>query len=203
LARRYGHPEMGMEVKNLEVPGYDPRGAYGMGLSYATSDRGGCHMRAYSIGDEVISGRMAADTMERKPYMIIHGDVETGFLGQNFSSLKYSGIFCDFWAITPTQIARLCRHLFGREVSRDELMTIGERIWNLARLFNLREGVEADTLPRKLVDEPFTDGPSAGKAITAPVFEEAVREFYRLRGWDERGVPGEEKLRELEIDVRL
>jgi aldehyde:ferredoxin oxidoreductase len=203
LARRYGHPEMGIEVKNLEVPGYDPRGAFGMSLSYSTSDRGGCHMRAYSIGDEVISGNMAPDTMEGKPHAIIASDVENGFLGQNFSSLKYSGIWCDFWAITPTQIAQMCRHLYGREVTREELLTLGERVWNLGRLFNLREGVERDTLPRKLLDDPFPDGPSAGKAITSAVFDAAVQEFYRLRGWDEDGVPGEQKLTAIDVDVRL
>jgi len=203
LAAKYGHPELAMEVKNLELPGYDPRGAFGMSLAYSTSDRGGCHMRTYPIGDEVLSGNMPADSMEKKPWMVIFGDVANGFIGQNFSSIKFSLILCDFWAVTPEQIAQLLRHAWKREFSEDEVRQIGERIWNLGRLFNLREGVEPDTLPRKLVEEPFKEGPSAGKVIGWDEFQRYQQEYYKLRGWDEKGVPSEAKLAELGVDVRL
>ena len=93
-----------MEVKNLELPGYDPRGAFGMSLSYATSDRGGCHMRTYPIADEVLERHLPPDTLERKAEMCINGHVDDGYIGQNFSSVKFSGIWCDFWAIDPDQI---------------------------------------------------------------------------------------------------
>jgi aldehyde:ferredoxin oxidoreductase len=197
LAHKYGHPELSFEVKNLELPGYDPRGAFGMSLSYSTSDRGGCHMRSYPIGDEIVAGTLPPDSLE--------GKAEYNMNGQNFSSLKYTGIWCDFWAIDADQISQLMKHVWRRDVSEDELLKVGERTWNLSRLFNLREGVEPDDLPIKLYAEEHahTDGASAGKAIGRKTFKDASAEYYTLRGWDEKGVPTEAKLAELGVDVRL
>jgi aldehyde:ferredoxin oxidoreductase len=205
LAAKYGVPELAMEVKNLELPGYDPRGAFGMSISYATSDRGGCHMRTYPVGDEILAGSMPADTMEGKVNQAINGRVADGFIGQNFSSIKFSGIWCDFWAVTPEQLSQMLKHVWPGEWTEDDVMRTGERIWNLGRLFNLREGVEADTIPRKLFAEAgaFADGPSAGKAIGEETFKQALAEYYRLRGWDDKGVPTEAKLAEIGVDVRL
>jgi aldehyde:ferredoxin oxidoreductase len=197
LAAKYGVPEMAMEVKNLELPGYDPRGTFGTSLSYSTADRGGCHMRSYPVGDEVIAGTEPPDTME--------GKAEYNINGQNFSSMKYVGIWCDFWAIDYHQMTLLMKHLWKREVSEEELRAVGERIWNLGRLFNLREGLRAadDYLPELLLTKPFKRGPSAGRVIGVDVFAEKTREYYRLRGWGEDGVPTEEKLAAIEVDVRL
>jgi len=197
LAKKYGHPELSFEVKNLELPGYDPRGSFGMALAYATSDRGGCHMRSFPANDEVIAGTLPPDSLE--------GKAEYNMNGQNFSSLKYTGIWCDFWAIDANQMSQLFKHVWQREVAEEELGAIGERIWNLGRLFNLREGVEADDLPIKLYAEEYahTTGVSAGKAIGVKTFKEASGEYYKLRGWDENGVPTEAKLAELGVDVRL
>jgi aldehyde:ferredoxin oxidoreductase len=205
LATDYGVPDLAMEVKNLETPGYDPRGAFGMGLVYATADRGGCHMRAYSIADEVLEGTRPADSMEGKAEQIINGHVSNGFIGQNFSSMKFSGIWCDFWAVDPDQLCQMLRHVWKREFTEDEIMLMGERIWNLGRLLNLREGVEPDALPGKLykTEHAFADGPSAGKAISEPAFKKALQEYYRLRGWDEAGRPTEARLAAVGVDVRL
>ncbi len=196
LAAKYGVPEMGMEVKNLELPGYDPRGAFGMSVAYATSDRGGCHMRSYPIADEVIEGTRPADSLDGKPEQVIGGNVANGFIGQNFSSIKFSGIWCDFWAVDPDQIGQCLKHVWGRDFSEEDVMTIGERIWNIGRLFNLREGIEADDLPKKLYEEEtaFAEGPSAGKAIGERAFRDALQHYYSLRGWDENGVPTEATL---------
>ena len=106
LAAKYGVPELAMEVKNLELPGYDPRGSFGMSLAYATSDRGGCHMRSYPIADEVIGGTMPPDSLEGKAEQVIWGNVAKGIIGQNFSSVKFSGIWCDFWAVSPSRSRR-------------------------------------------------------------------------------------------------
>ncbi|NLE22292.1 MAG: aldehyde ferredoxin oxidoreductase family protein [Actinobacteria bacterium] len=197
LAARYGVPELAMEVKNLELPGYDPRGTFGMTLSYSTSDRGGCHMRSYPVGDEIITGDEPADTMEGKAAYNING--------QNFSSMKYLGIWCDFWAIDLDQMSQLLKHLWKRDVTEAELELAGERVWNLGRLFNLREGLTAadDSLPELLLTKPHKRGPAAGRVITTEAFAEKTQEYYRLRGWDENGVPTEEKLVELGVDVRL
>ncbi len=205
LAAKYGVPEMAMEVKNLELPGYDPRGSFGMSLAYATSDRGGCHMRTYPVADEILEGSRPADSLDGKAAQVIGGRVADGFIGQNFSSIKFSGIWCDFWAVDPEQVGRMLRWVWPKKWTEDEIMQMGERIWNLGRLFNLREGVEADSLPRKLYDPAyaFPSGPSAGKAIGEARFQEALSEYYRLRGWDELGVPTEAKLAEVGVDVRL
>ncbi len=206
LAAKYGHPELAMEVKGLELPGYDPRGSFGMSVGYATSDRGGCHMRTYPTGDELIAGTSPANEIDAaKVTQIVVGDSSKGFIGQNMSSIKFSGIWCDFWAITPEQIAILFRELWGRDVAEDKVLKIGERIWNLGRLFNLREGVEKDDLPKKLYAKSgaFADGPSAGQAVGEEKFAAMLAEYYTQRGWDEQGVPSEAKLTELGIDVRL
>ena len=205
LAAKYGHPELAMEVKNLELPGYDPRGAFGMSLGYATSDRGGCHMRTYPIADEVVGGGLPPDTMDGKAHKVIWSNPAEGFIGENFAAVKFTGIWCDFWAITPQQVAQLLKHLWKREVSEDEVWAVGERVWNLGRLFNLREGVEPDDIPRKLYAEEgaHTTGVSAGRAIGTETFKAALQEFYQIRGWDETGVPSEAKLAELGVDVRL
>jgi aldehyde:ferredoxin oxidoreductase len=205
LAAKYGHPELAMEVKNMELPGYDPRGAFGMSLGYATSDRGGCHMRTYPIADEIVGGTLPPDTLEGKALKVVWGNPAEGMIGENFSSVKFSGIWCDFWAVTPEQIAQIFKHLWGREVTEEEVFQVGERTWNLGRLFNLREGVEKDDLPKKLYAEEgaHTTGASAGRAIGTETFKAALQEFYQIRGWDENGVPSEAKLAELGVDVRL
>ena len=206
LAAKYGHPELSFDVKNLELPGYDPRGSFGMSVGYATSDRGGCHMRSYPPGDEILAGTSPNNEIdEAKVHQIVVGDSSKGFIGQNMSSVKFSGIWCDFWAVTPEQIAQMFKHVFKREFSEEEVLRIGERVWNLGRLFNLREGVEKDDLPKALYAESgaFEDGPSAGAAVGEGVFAERMQQYYKMRGWDENGVPSEARLAELGIDVRL
>jgi aldehyde:ferredoxin oxidoreductase len=146
---------------------------------------------------------MPAQTMEGKVEQIIAGNTANGFIGQNFSSIKFSGIWCDFWAVTPEQLAIMFGTLYGREVTEDEVMEMGERIWNLARLYNLREGVEKDDIPKKLYELAHTEGPSAGKVVGDDLFHASLQKYYSLRGWDENGVPTEAKLAELGVDVRL
>jgi aldehyde:ferredoxin oxidoreductase len=206
LAAKYGHPELSFNVKGMELPGYDPRGSFGMGLGYATSDRGGCHMRTYPVGEEILAGTSPADEIDiAKVEQIVVGDSSKGFIGQNMSSVKFCGIWCDFWAITPDQIAQMFKHVFKREFTAEQILEIGERVWNLCRLFNLREGVEKDDLPKVLyaASGAFADGPSAGKAIGEEVFAQRMQQYYEMRGWDENGVPSEARLAELGIDVRL
>lgn len=205
LAAKYGVPELAMEVKNMELPGYDPRGTFGMSLGYATSDRGGCHMRGYIVGDEVVSGSLDPFTLRGKAEKVARSHAPDGFAGEDYQSFKGSLVVCDFWAVTPAQLSVLFVYLRGHGIDEEECMRIGERIWNLGRLFNLREGVEADTIPQQLYAEEgaHTTGASAGRAIGTETFKKAVQEFYQIRGWDEHGVPSEAKLAELGVDVRL
>jgi aldehyde:ferredoxin oxidoreductase len=198
LAAKYGCPELAMQVKGLEAPGYDPRGSFGMSIAYATSDRGACHMRSFPVGVEVVEGTMPADTLDESK-----AKFNVDF--QNHYAFKFCGIWCDFWAIDYDQMTQLMRHLWKREVTPEELEVVGERVWNLSHLFNLREGFTAkdDTLPRAMLETPFTKGVSAGRKIGTERFHAAMSDYYRLRGWDENGVPSEEKLQQLGVDVRL
>jgi aldehyde:ferredoxin oxidoreductase len=197
LAAKYGHPELGFEVKNLELPGFDPRGSFGMSLAYATADRGGCHMRAFPAGDELETGTLPPDSLEGKAQYTI--DL------QNAGAAKWSAGLCDFWQVDVEQLCLLCGRMSGRSMSEEEFLRLGERVWNLGRLFNLREGVEKDDLPTLMRAEEgaFAEGLSAGKFIGHQAFAAALQEYYDIRGWDASGVPSEAKLSELGIDVRL
>lgn len=197
LASKYGRPDLAAQSKNLEFPGYDPRGSFGMGLAYATSDRGACHMRAYTTGSEVLTGEMPPYTLEGKAKAVVDG--------QNYSSIAWTGIWCANWATTPVILAKHFRHLWNREPSEAELMRVGERIWNLGRLLNLRQGLSAedDTLPSRILQEGHPDGAAASQVIGETAFRTALSEYYALRGWDEHGVPTASTLHHLHVDVQL
>jgi len=196
LAALKGRPELAPHIKGLELPSYDPRGTFGMGLGYATSDRGACHMRAFTAADDILGGEAPADSLEGKPALTVEQ--------QDFSALAWTGVWCANMYIDTDFLAVHFRHLWGRETSHDELMTIGARIWNLGRLLNLREGFrrEDDRLPAILA-VPHPDGAAAGKTVSAAEFGAALDEYYRVRGWDADGVPTEKTLAKLSLDVRL
>ena len=196
LAALKGRPELAPHIKGLELPSYDPRGTFGMGLGYATSDRGACHMRAFTAADDILGGDAPADSLEGKPALTVEQ--------QDFSAVAWTGVWCANMYVDTDFLGVHFRHLWGRETSHDELMTLGSRIWNLGRLLNLREGFtrEHDRLPA-ILDVPHPDGTAAGKTVSADEFRAALDEYYRLRGWDAEGVPTEETLTKLSLDVRL
>ena len=196
LAALKGRPELAPQIKGLELPSYDPRGTFGMGLGYATSDRGACHMRAFTAADDILGGEAPADSLEGKPALTVEQ--------QDFSAVAWTGVWCANMYVDTDFLGVHFRHLWGREPSHDELMTIGARIWNLGRLLNLREGFTRrdDRLPA-ILGVPHPDGAAAGKTVSAAAFGAALDEYYRLRGWDADGVPTEETLAKLSLDVRL
>lgn len=196
LAQKYGGEEFAMHVKGLELPGYDPRGSWGMALAYATADRGGCHLRAWAVGSEAFGGGDPF-TCDGKAQLVI--DL------QDFNSIKFSLIICDFWALSAETLAELVSLVTGRETSPEQLRKAGERIWNLGRLFNVREGFSAvdDIVPRRLLIEPLRAGPAAGKVPGEDRFMGMLAEYYSLRGWDNRGIPTRKKLRDLGIEEAL
>lgn len=196
LAALKGRPELAPHIKGLELPAYDPRGTFGMGLGYATSDRGACHMRAFTAADDILGGEAPADSLEGKPALVAEQ--------QDFSALAWTGVWCANMYLDTDFLGVHFRHLWGRETSHEELMTTGARIWNLGRLLNLREGFgrEHDRLPT-ILDVPHPDGAAAGKTVGEGEFRAALDEYYRLRGWDAEGVPTEETLAKLSLDVRL
>ena len=182
--------DVGMQVKGLELPGYDPRGALGMALAYATSNRGGCHMRAYMISPEVLGKPKKVDrlTFSGKADLVKAYQDETAA----FDSLT----LCRFasFAIARGEFATLLSTATGVQYSSGEFMKCGERIWNLERLFNIGAGFtrKDDTLPERF----FKRG-----GIKREEFENSMDEYYRMRGWNEKGIPGEDKLRELGIEA--
>lgn len=186
LAEKYQAADLSMEVKGLEMPAYEPRGNYGMGLAYATSERGACHLRAFTIFSET-------------PF-----DVETQVTdvieAQNFNAIKWSMCYCDFWGSINTEItADLLSVGLGEEVTAAELDQAGERIWNLSRLFNQRNGFDCsdDNLPEKVLKNPLKKGPNAGKTFNPEDFSVALQSYYQQRGWDDQGQPGAAKLADL------
>ncbi len=194
LAEHYGHPELSMSVKKQEFPAYDARGIKGIGLEYATSNRGACHVRGYTVSEEVFGWptKVAPLTYEGKA-----GLCKTF---QDLTAVINSTGLCLFtsFAWQLPEYGSLLRAATGLPYSDDELMKAGERIWNLERLFNLRAGItgEDDTLPPRILEEPIPAGPSEGEVCE---LDRMLPEYYKLRGWDKEGKPTREKLEELSL----
>lgn len=193
-----GTEQFAMHVKGLELPAYDPRGSTGMALAYATSDRGGCHLRSWPIGDELLAteDRMDLSSIEFKAELVkTQQDL--------FCMVNCSGmcLFATF-AVNLKQITPFLHSATGIESfgSSDEVMKIGERVNNLVRLFNIREGLtkDLDTLPKRFFSEPLKEGPCRDRVVE---LDQLRAEYYFVRGWDERGIPTDETLRELELGI--
>jgi len=192
FADKYGCPELAMQVKGLEMPAYDPRGVQGHALAYATSNRGGCHLRAYLIGPEILGAPALVDRF--KP----DGKADLVINFQNLFATLHSMILCVFtsFALNPNHYAKFLTTITGLTFTGEDLMKIGERVWNLERLFNIREGFgrRDDTLPPRFLKTPLPEGGSRGRTV---FLEEMLKEYYDLRGWDSEGVPLKSKLTEL------
>jgi len=193
LCEMYGHPEFSITVKKQELPAYDPRGIQGIGLTYSVSNRGACHVRGYTIAPEIVG------LPEKLDPWVTEGKAQWGKIFHDLTAAIDSSGLCLFtsFALGADDYAAFLSHGTGIEMSPEELLKTGERIWNLERLFNLREGLDPqkdDTLPKRLLEEPIPEGPSKGKVNR---LHEMIPEYYQLRGWTEKGIPTEEKLRDL------
>lgn len=190
-----GSSGFAIHVKGLELPGYDPRGMKGQGLTYALADRGGCHVRSNTLRTELLGLPEPIDRYDYKGKAKMVRDLQ----------LKYAlfdcVITCLFgaFAITPEDFARAISASTGWSLSQEDLRLIGERAWNLTRLFNVREGFarKDDTLPERLFKEASTKGPSKGQVVDRASFERMLDEYYQEAGWDSNGIPTAEKLQEL------
>ncbi len=185
LAARFGTPELSMSVKGLELPAYDPRAFRGMALAFATSNRGACHLRAYLIAPEALGAPGGIDRFS------FAGKVELVKLYQDLSAVVDSLGMCIFttFALNLDHYARLLSGITGEEWTTERMLQAGERVWNLERLFNIREGFGRadDTLPPRLLREPLPGGHSKARPIGD--LGEVLDAYYRLRGWDEEGNP--------------
>jgi aldehyde:ferredoxin oxidoreductase len=182
LCAKYGKPELSMSVKGQEFPAYDSRGIQGMGLTYATSNRGACHLRSYTVASEVLGIPVKTDplTAEGKPELVMaFQDATAAFDAAGIC------IFTSFaWGLPDVapQVAAAC----GPEFTLEAMQKIGERIWNMERDFNNKAGFTAkdDTLPPRLLTEPAKTGPAKGLVNKLP---EMLPKYYQVRGWNADG----------------
>ncbi|MGC9444579.1 MAG: aldehyde ferredoxin oxidoreductase family protein [Candidatus Methanospirareceae archaeon] len=190
------HPEIAMEVKGLELPAYDPRGVKGLGFSYATSNRGGCHTRAYLVAPEILRKPKAID-----PYTLVGKAGHTKIFQDRFAAVD-SLVVCKFafFGAGEEEYANILSAVTGVAFTSEDLMRIGERIWNLERLYNLRAGFRKDNdiLPARFFDETVN-----GRVINREEFLKTRTEYYRMRGWDDNGVPTFQTLKRLGLDQMI
>jgi aldehyde:ferredoxin oxidoreductase len=189
MGEKFNHPEVFMGTKGQEFPAYDPRGFQGMGIAYATCNRGGCHLRAWTPGVES-NGTFPPHATE--------GKAEWVAVEQNKSTAHDATGICLFTGL-GSQLEDLVACTVGATgvpFTLDDFVRAGERTWNLERLWNLKAGLTADddTLPERLLKTPHTSGPAKGVVVR---LHEMLPVYYRTRGWDEQGVPTREKLLEL------
>ena len=223
MADRYGGESFAMHVKGLELPAYDPRGCFGQGLEYATTNRGGCHIQGATMFLEA-TGPLSVDplSIKAKPELVV--------LHQNLSAAIGSSVFCMFasYAMIPSIAFRLepqgfaygaitrillnsgpivglvlklkapmqflwfekfLSHVTGQRMTMGDFAEVGERVFNLERLYNLREGKtqSEDTLPERLLSESTFEGV---KGVDSGVpLDKMLPRYYALRGWDSKGVP--------------
>jgi len=182
LCEKYGHPDLAMVVKGQEFPAYDARGIQGMGLTYATSNRGACHLRSYTVASEVLGIPVKTDPLATEG----KADLVKAF--QDATAVFDSSGLCVFtsfaWTLDDVQpqVAAACEG----DWSIEKLNEVGERIWNLERQYNLDAGLTAadDTLPKRLLEEGAKSGPAQGKTVG---LQDMLPEYYQVRGWSDDG----------------
>jgi aldehyde:ferredoxin oxidoreductase len=198
MAEEYGKgsENFAMHAKGMELGGYDPRGVKGMALVFACGPRGGCHHGGgYTVFAEVLSGKFDRFAEKGKAKLVKS-------TRDRRSAAFDSGSLCAFTnaALSDESITEMISAATGLQFSPANIYTIGERIACIERAFNVREGLtpDIDTLPKRLLKEPLTEGPTKGQSIDLPTL---LKEFYQECGWDEvTGMPKREKLQELGLD---
>lgn len=190
MGDKFSHPEVFMGVKGQEFPAYDPRGFQGMGVAYATCNRGACHLRAWTPGPES-SGQFDPHVPEGKGEWVAHEQDRTTAHDNTGICLFVGAANGPLEKFVPSVAAAT-----GVPFTYDEFLKIGERTWNLERLWNLKAGFTKadDNLPKRLLKDAHKSGPSAGVTVNLDAMLPA---YYRERGWDDEGVPTQDKLAEL------
>ena len=192
-----------MQVKGLELPAYDSRAAKITGLAFATANRGGDHITAYIEGPAflampflIVEDADVGDILQEIPEKAeVVKDLEDAFgIFDAIGGCKFMGM-----VLTGEDWASLIEKLLGYEFTENDFRKTGERIYNLERAFNIREGLSRadDTLPARLLEEPMPEGPAEGHVVNLKPLLDA---YYEYRGWDNNGKPTPEKLKELELD---
>ncbi|MFA5873572.1 MAG: aldehyde ferredoxin oxidoreductase family protein [Anaerolineales bacterium] len=195
-AKHFGHPELAMTVKGQGIPAYDPRGLKGMGLGYATSNRGACHLRAYTPAAEL--GVMPFGSLKVDP-LAWKGKGGLVKIFQDIHAFSDSMDLCKFsaFAMGAEEYAQQYSAMTGVPFTTDDVLKTGERIYNLERHYNNLAGFGAgsDTLPKRFLEEASDQPGSKGHVCE---LDKMLAEYYEARGWKD-GVVTEAKLKELEI----
>lgn len=198
-AKTLGDPDMAMSVKGQAIPAYDPRGIKGMGIGYATSNRGACHLRGYTPAAEIVGNVLGpAEVTDRLAW---EGKGKLAAIFQNVHAMTDCLDVCKFSTFSESldDYAAQFTAMTGRAVTADDLLKVGERVYNLERYYNnlagFREG--SDYLPKRFTEEPADGQGSEGSLCE---LDKMLEEYYAERGWV-NGVVPEVKLRELEIDL--
>jgi len=181
FAKMAGQPDKSMSVKSLELPAYDPRGAYGMALAYAVSSRGGCHLRAYPISYEILRKPVAVDRFS------FEGKARMVKLSEDLNAVIDSLTACKFlfFSVTLEEYSKVLKAVTGLDYTVQDLMNIGDRICKLERSLNNLNGfdIKDDTLPVRFFTE---EGSSSEKIKIPPIskkdFSEALQRYYIVRG---------------------
>ena len=192
LASKYNHPEYFMGVKKQGSPAFDPRGIQGLGLEYATSNSGVSHALGYLVTHKILGIRGEIDpltTEGKAPLVKLFQDDSAIFDSAGLCRLLLLGIWID-------EVIPMLEAATGISYTEEDLQNIGERIWNLERLFNVKAGFSStdDTIPQRMLKEPMPEGPAKGQVCK---LDEMLSEYYNIRGWTQKGIPTEDKLKSL------
>ena len=194
LCEHYGHPEISMSVKKQEMPAYDARAIQGIGITYATSNRGGCHVRGYMISPEVLG------LPEQLDRTVTTDKAAWAKTFQDLTAVIDSMGHCLFtsFAMGAPEYTDLLNAATGTTWTVEEVLNIGDRIYNIERMFNKSAGMkpEDDRLPKRLLEEPVSDGPSEGMVSQLPL---TLPQYYEARGWV-NAFPTDETLKKLGLD---
>jgi len=194
-----GCAELSMTVKQQELAAYDPRGAYGMALAYATSTRGGCHLRAYPISHEILRKPVATDRFS------FAGKARIIKIAEDLNAVVDSLTACKFvfFASSLEEYSKAYAAVTGVETTAQDLLAAGERIYYDERIMNALNGFSSadDDLPPRFFEEPGSGGNAIEIApINRAEFLEARANYYRARGLDANGLPTRERAEKLGLD---
>jgi len=202
LCEKYGHPEIAVTTRKQEFPGYDPRGSQGMGLLYATSNKGASHMEGDVAYEEVFGVPIKEDplTTDGKPELVKHFQDSFALIDASglcvFVAIRY--VFNKNRMIWPEVLSTMMNLTTGAGYTTEEVLQAADRVYTLERMFVMKSGSTEDTLPHRMLHEPLPDGPAKGRVAE---LDKMLPEFYERRGWDENGWPTQRKLESLGLPV--
>ena len=189
MTEKFEHPEFFMGVRGQEFPAYDARAIQGMGLGYATSNRGACHLKSYTVAPEILG------IPEKMDPAATEGKAAITKVFQDATSAVDSAGLCIFltFGVGLEEMQPQIAAVTGIPYSVPKLLEVGERVWNIERMWNQHAGFTGkdDTLPKRLLETPIPDGPTKGEVNK---LGEMLPEYYKLRGWSTDGEPTKEKL---------